>query len=100
MTKASFDRYADIKTQIKALEEEAETLKPQILAEMHEAGSDKVEHEFGNFVITKKKTWQFSDRYDSMKDVLKQLESDEKADGTATFEEMEILMFKEKKMDV
>ena len=37
MTKESFDRYADIKAQIKALEEEADSLRPGILAEMRAA---------------------------------------------------------------
>lgn len=100
MNKENLDRYAELKAQIKDIESEIEELKPGILADMKAAEADKIDHEAGSFVITKKKSWKFSDKVDAMKDAVKNLEADEKADGTATFEETEILMFKEKAVEV
>lgn len=100
MNKENLNRYAELKAQAKAIESEIEDLKPGILADMKAAEADKVDHEAGSFVITKKKSWKFSDKVDAMKDAVKNLEADEKADGTATFEETEILMFKEKAVEV
>jgi hypothetical protein len=98
MNKEKFHRYAELKCQVNALTEEMEELKGDLLSEMKAASVDKVDHDLGTFTVSARKNWKFSEKVESMKEAVKVAEADEKADGTATFEETPFVMFKEKKI--
>lgn len=89
-------RYAEIKRQIKTLEAEAEFLHEEVLKqvlELSEDGEKPVDTEHGTFIIARRKVWQFSPAVEDLKKRAKNLESQEKADGTATCEEEPQLRF-------
>jgi hypothetical protein len=100
MNKENLNRYAELKAQIKALEAEVDDLKPGILAEMKASEADKVDHDAGTFTVSRRKSWTFTPKVESIRESLKTAEADEKADGSATFEETEFLLFKEKTVEV
>lgn len=98
MTKELFEEYANLKEQEKEIEAKIDELKPKILSEMEAAETDKVETEQGNFTITKKKTWTFTEKVHAVELQLDSIKDQERADGSATFEEKPVLMFKAPKV--
>lgn len=99
LTKEKFQRYADLKLQIKKIEAELDILQPDIAAELETVdGSDsKVEMDIGSFSFMKKKKWKYSADVAEKTDELKKLKEYEEAEGVASFEENLILQFREKK---
>lgn len=100
MNKKILERYATLKVEIKKLETELEYLQPEVLKEISAVYVDKPVttdelKDIGTFSITKKKKWQYSEELMDMKVKVTEREQKEKQDGTATFEEQEILVFKE-----
>lgn len=93
-----FVRYAQIKQDIALLETEADTLKPEILADLKTVDDEKpVELEgIGTFVIVKRKNWKYSPAVGSLETQLKQLKKDEESLGTAECTIGETVMFKTK----
>jgi len=97
LNKERFQKYAELKCQVNAITEEMEDLKGDLLSEMKAASVDKVDHDLGTFTVSARKAWKFSEKVESMKESVKAAEADEKADGTASFEETPFVTFKEKK---
>lgn len=93
MNKELFEKYATLKIKQKAIENEISELAPSILTDIMDAGVDKVEIDAGAFIVENRKKWNFSEHAESMRNELKELEKKEMADGTATFDEMQILKF-------
>lgn len=98
MTKQLYEDYANLKEQEKVIAEKLDELKPQILAELADAGADKLETEHGNFTVTAKKTWKYSAAVEEAEKAVDGIKEKEKADGSATFEEKPILYFKAPKV--
>lgn len=97
MNKSLFSAYASIKKQIKALEEQAKELQPQLMAEFEEANTDTIESDDGLFTVNAKKTWIFTEQVAELEKQVKEKQAEEKATGLATFDESKYLVFKEKK---
>lgn len=99
MNRTILERYAQLKSEIKAREDELDMLQPQVLSEVKAISEDQpVQLEgVGTYSITKKKKWQFSEAVLDLKSKATALEIEEKADGTATFEESDVLVFRELK---
>ena len=99
MNKPLLEQYAQLKIKEKQIESEMEMIKEQVLKEVKSISVDQPVQvgEFGTFSITMKKKWQFSEELLDMKVKVTQKEKQEQQDGTATFEETEILVFKELK---
>ena len=93
MNKELFEKYAELKIQQKAIENEISELAPSILTSIAEAGADKVELDSGSFVVETRKKWEFSDVVEGMRAKVKESEKEEMANGTATFDESKILKF-------
>jgi len=70
-------RYAEIKIQIKDLEEGIETLKPFIVEHLESNGVDKLPTSLGNFTLGKRSSWKYTKAVD-------ELQAKEKAEGLAT----------------
>lgn len=90
-------RYSELKHQANLIEEELEMIRPQVFQLVKEqAGEEnKVNVPGGYFSITKKKLWSFSETVLDLKVKVTDLETKEKQEGVAKFEEQEILVFKE-----
>lgn len=94
---ASLKEYASLKIKMGQMTERLDELKPLILADMVEENLDKIPTSMGDFTLTKRKTWSYSDDVKLLDDGLKKAKAIEEADGTATFVETPILVFKENK---
>jgi hypothetical protein len=93
MNKEIFKQYAALKIKEKEIQEEIETLKPEIMEEIEESGADKIASDFGTFSLISIKKWKFSPAVEEAKKTLDCLQANEKADGTATFEENKQLKY-------
>lgn len=94
MDKTKLEKYAELKIKIKEMEQEVKEMMPEILSDMLMADIDKVETDAGNFIVEQRKVWKFSEELDNMKQILKDQEKEEMANGIAEFEFKKILMFK------
>ncbi len=95
LNKEKFERYAEIKRQIKALESEADELSPELMRDMEAEGVDKVDAEVGTFTVSGKKKWTYSDALQNEEAALKEQKKDEQATGVATYEESKFLVFRD-----
>ncbi len=104
INKAQLERYAELKVMEKQIKNELEFLAPAILPqvtefmEANEGALPGVEGK-GKFSITRKKTWHYSTLVIQNEKDLKELKKEEEANGEATFEEKEILMFTQPKTE-
>lgn len=97
-------RAADIRKQIKLLEDEFELLKPTILTRVKEFSANNEKYalqvgEIGTFIIAKFRKWSYSDNVKRLETDLKNWKKNEEADGTAKPIETEVLKFNIKKQD-
>lgn len=95
MTNSTFQRYALLKAQIKALTNELDELKPSIISEMEtEAMDEVVLPEIGKFYFKERRTWTYPEELEAFE---KQLKADKKVaqqKGTATCEISKELNFR------
>ena len=94
MNKSLFVQYAELDSSIKALEEEKNALKPQVIEEIKKSGAEKIESDFGNFTIVSKNTYSYSSKVNEAETKLKTLKKKEEADGTAKAKVTEFLYFR------
>lgn len=100
MDKDKFLRYAEIKNEIKRLEEEAKELGPVLKAQINAGGADKVEVPgTGLFTLKNVQVFEFSDEVKAKKEEVKKLEEHEKAVGIAKVTIREDLVFTTPKAD-
>lgn len=92
-----FEEYAEIKKQIKLLEDKESFLKKAILSELEKNKVDKVDTSYGKFTIAKRKNWIYSDKVAELKEKVKLTEIEEQENGVAKVETTSYLMFKENK---
>jgi len=95
INKELFKEYADLKIQIKSLEEKSKELEPKVLEQMQVEEVEQVKSDFGTFSITKRKSWKYSENVKMAEDAVKAQKSLEEKEGIATFEEKQGLMFKQ-----
>ncbi len=88
-----YTKYAELDTQIKALEAEKDEVKGLILAEMVEEGQDAVETEVGKFSITRLKTWTYPEKVVELGDKFKAAKAKAESTGEATYVEKDSLRF-------
>lgn len=87
---------AEIKLQIKALEEEYKENELQIIQAIFELNPDdrKVDvGELGRFSVSMTKVWEYSDEVVDKTNELKKLKDEEQATGVATYKEIPGLRF-------
>ena len=90
-------RYAELKILEKQAKEELAELNPKIIQYLVESDLDKQPTTLGTFSLRTLKDWEYSNAVKVAKKTVKDLESKEQKDGTATFTEKLSLMFKESK---
>lgn len=95
MNKDLLQQYATLKEQERSITEELSKIQPLVLAEIEQAGVDKVDATgIGTFSLAKRKTWKFSKDVELAEEGLEELKRTEKANGTATATEKPYLIFK------
>jgi len=79
----NIQRYIELRTQIAALEAEIETLKPRLVAHVHEAG-DRLQ--FGGYVFHSRisRSWRYSDAIADLQTHLRETKRKEVEQGVAT----------------
>lgn len=97
LDKTLLQEYADLKVEEKRIKARIDELNPEIKQSIVDAGADKIDMEVGTFLLVIKKKWKYSEKVTTLDNQLKLFKSNEEADGTATFEEDSMLMFKAKK---
>lgn len=94
MDREKFVRYAQLKQEISALEEELNTLKPDIMQAITEADGNKVNLEgFGMFSLYPTKKWEYSTAIKALEATVKENKKEEEANGTAQVSETMTLRF-------
>lgn len=93
MNKELFKQYADLKIKEKVIQEQLDEIKPALINDIEASGADKIESTFGIFTLVSMKKWKFSPAVENAKKTLDELQANEKADGTATFEENKQLKY-------
>ncbi len=77
------DRYLEIKAQISALEEELEALKAPLLYALMDEPEDRVQHRGFDVVITRRKSYTYSDDVQNLETHLKEVKAHERSTGIA-----------------
>jgi hypothetical protein len=103
MTKELFQRYAEIKNQMKVLEAEAAVINEKVVSEMAAEKVDKVESDYGQFYFTTRKSWKYSEALapyekavEDASAILTEEKKKEQETGLATAAESKSLTFKAK----
>lgn len=92
--KGTLQRYADIKILIKNLEEEQDTLNPQVMEIMNENEVDELKTEQGKFCKSSRRKWKYSDDLQAREDNLKDSKKIEEQTGVAEYTENFFVVFK------
>lgn len=85
--------FAEVKAQIKFLEEQESLLKAQIIKDLHKRKVDKLEGEFGTFTICNKKKYTYSKKLQKLEEDLKIKKYEEQEKGVAKVEVSEYIKF-------
>ena len=83
MKNEAFTKYAQLESQIQALEEEKEALKLDVINEMETEGLSTFKIIQGTFSMQERKTWKYSPSVEKEEAKVKELKKEEEADGTA-----------------
>lgn len=76
MNKELFKEYASLKIEEKNIKKRIEELNPILKEEIISTGADKMTTDFGNFTLSSRSTWEYSEE-------VKKLQDKEKAKGIA-----------------
>jgi len=94
----TYEEYAVLTAQIKALTAKRDELKVEILEDFIANNTDSATTSVGKFTVTKLKTWTYSDETVQMVEDLKAIKAGEESTGDATFEEKPSLRFTQIKL--
>lgn len=94
MQKDLLKKYALIEEKAKAIEEEKQMLRAEILADMQKNKLDKIESDFGKFTVSSRRTWTYSATIIKLAEKLKIAKVKEETKGIAKAEVTEYLLFK------
>ena len=97
MEKTIFEELANLELQKKQIELQIEETRSKVVEEMEKTKADKVETNYGKFFFTIRKIWKYSESVKNASDNLKNLQTKEQENGTATFEEKKSLTFRAEK---
>lgn len=86
--------YAELKKQEKALAVQIAELQPQVLGVMKTHMADELDTGFGKFILSKRRSYTYSPAVSDLEADLKGRKAEEEANGTASYAEKEVLMFK------
>jgi hypothetical protein len=89
-----FTNYIDLVQKIDELEVQREELRAQIQDAMQKAETPSIKHEYGNFFLTTRRTWTYSEALKKFQDAVKEEQARQQATSEATFEEQTLLSFK------
>lgn len=89
-----YKKYATLKSKIKELQEEEETMKDEILKDMKKNKTVKEQKEFGIFTVCNKSSWSYSDKIKTLKEKIKIAEFKEQEQGIAEEKVTNYLLFK------
>lgn len=87
------EEYAQIESQIQALETKKKQLRPHILQMMIDGGQKKIETSVGTFSAGKTKKWTFPERITKMEEEVEVEKEKAKSTKEATCEETDSLRF-------
>lgn len=96
MKEQQLKKYAEIKEQIKLLEEQAKVLNDAIVDEMLGSDMTKATFEFGTFTICSKKSYTYSPKIKTMEENLKIAKNKEVEQGKAKVKESKYLLYSNK----
>lgn len=88
-----YSEYADLESQISALEMKKEQLRPHIVQMMIEEGVDKVETALGKFSVSPRKVWTYPEEVTAINEAFKAAKAKAESTGEATFEEVPQLRY-------
>ena len=101
MTKELFQRYAEIKNQMKVLDAEAKVINEKVVVEMEAEKADKVESDYGQFYFTTRKSWKYAETIvpfeqavEQASEKLSEEQKKQQVNGTAVATESKSLTFK------
>jgi len=92
MNKTRLERYAEIKNDIKRLEEEAKEIAPQILEEMGDV--EEVSTDFGTFIVAKRRQYTYPETLVKAQEELDAAKEQAVQTGEAVYTEKPYLIFK------
>jgi hypothetical protein len=93
---------AQIKLQIRNLEEEYKNLEQEIIravSELNPEGKKVDVGDLGRFSVSLRKVWEYSDKVITLAADLKQLKAEEEATGVASYTEIPSIKFTTKQND-
>jgi len=85
MNKKIFQKYAQIKNQIKELQLQAKEIEKSVLEEMKKAGAEIVKSDWGTFSIAKRRIWTYSPKVIDLSEKLRLLKKEEEEKGIASY---------------
>lgn len=88
-----YEEYAVLDEQIKALTEQKDRLREDILAGLVEEGVEGIETAVGKFTVTHLKTWQYPNRVVALGEKYKTEKAKAEQTGEATYTETDSLRF-------
>lgn len=88
-----YEQYAILDSKIKALTNQKDEIKAQIIEDMIARGEEKADTSVGKFTIAKLKTWTYTDRVTQLEEEYKARKAQEESTGDATFVEKPSLRF-------
>jgi len=88
-----FEEYALVVSQIEALEEKKDQLRPHILQMLIDRGETKKETGMGTFSVSKLKKWIYPPVIAELEDNLKEAKAKAQSTKEATYEEVPSLKF-------
>ena len=94
MNKKKFEKYAQIKNQIRELQLEAKEIEKDVLNEMKKAGAEIVKSDWGTFSIAKRKVWTYSPKVVDLTEKLRLLKKEEEEKGIASYTINEGIVFR------
>ena len=87
--------YAELKKEIKFLEEKADTLNPQVLQIMEDSGAEEIDiNDIGKISLGSRRTWKYTNKVKELETQLKDQKSYEERTGDATYVEKNYPIFK------
>ncbi len=88
-----FEEYAILDAEEKALKAKKEALRIQILAELIDAGAEKLDTHLGKFTVTQLKKWTYPEEVVELGENFKAAKAKSESTGEATYVEEPSLRF-------
>lgn len=93
MLEKMYEKYALLDAKIKALTDEKDEIRVQILEDLVKTDTASVTTSVGKFTVSKLKSWTYTKAVEEKTEELKALKATEESTGEATYEEKPSLRF-------